>query len=319
MKKELQKEVLIQGVTASLWNPVMIGSNSGGASWPGKDPDKHILIGTYAVDYDYVSTMNMKLVSGRDFSRDFTSDMARDTTGNFLINEEVVKLMDIGDPVGKNFRFMGLNGTIVGVMKNFHFKGANQPIEPVAFALADPSYLRMILIRLTPGNIPGSLKAVEKIWKDVIPEYPLEYTFIDQDYEHLFRSELRLTRLLKYFTVLALFIACIGLFGLASYSAERRTNEVGIRKVMGAGNFSIIFSVSKEFLILIIISIAIAFPAGWIIMKKLLAQFPYRIDLDLMIFLLIAAASVTIAMLTVSFHAFRATGINPAEALKIEK
>jgi putative ABC transport system permease protein len=119
--------------------------------------------------------------------------------------------------------------------------------------------------------------------------------------------------------VLALFIACIGLFGLSSYSAERRTNEVGIRKVMGAGNFSIIYSVSKEFLILIIISIVIAFPAGWFIMKKLLAQFPYKIDLDFMIFLFIAAASVAIAMLTVSFQAFRAAGINPAEALKIEK
>lgn len=319
LKKELQKEVLIQGVTASLWNPVMIGSNSGGASWPGKDPDKHVLIGTNGIDYDYISTMKMELVSGRDFSRDFPSDMAHDTTGNFLINEEVVKLMDIGDPVGKNFRFMGLNGTIVGVMKNFHFKGADQPIEPVAFALADTSFLRMILIRLTPGNIPGSLKVVERVWKDVIPEYPLEYTFIDQDYDNLFTSEMRLSKLLKYFTVLALFIACIGLFGLASYSAERRTNEVGIRKVMGAGSFSIIFSVSKEFLILIIISIAIAFPAGWIIMKKLLAQFPYKIDLDFMIFLLIAAASVAIAMLTVSFQAFRAAGINPAEALKIEK
>lgn len=319
LKKELQKEVLIQGVTASLWNPVMIGSNSGGASWPGKDPDKHVLIGTNGIDYDYISTMNMELVSGRDFSRDFPSDMAHDTTGNFLINEEVVTLMGIGDPVGKNFRFMGLNGTIVGVMKNFHFKGADQPIEPVAFALADTSFLRMILIRLTPGNIPGSLKAVEKVWKDVIPEYPLEYTFIDQDYDNLFTSEQRLSKLLKYFTVLALFIACIGLFGLASYSAERRTNEVGIRKVMGAGNFSIIYSVSKEFLILIIISIAIAFPAGWIIMKKLLAQFPYRINLDPVIFLLIAAAAVAIAMLTVSFQAFRAAGINPAEALKIEK
>jgi hypothetical protein len=319
LKKELQKEVLVQGVTASLWNPVMIGSNSGGASWPGKDPDKHVLIGTFGVDYDYISTMKMELVSGRDFSRDFPSDMVHDTTGNFLVNEEVVKLMDIGDPVGKNFRFMGLNGTIVGVMKNFHFKGADQPIEPVAFALADTSFLRMILIRLTPGNITGSLKAVEKVWKNVIPEYPLEYTFIDQDYENLFKSEIRLSSLLKYFTVLALLIACIGLFGLASYSAERRTNEVGIRKVMGAGNFSIMYSVSKEFLVLIIISIAIAFPAGWIIMKKLLAQFPYKIDLDFMIFLFIAAASVAIAMLTVSFQAFRAAGINPAEALKIEK
>jgi putative ABC transport system permease protein len=319
LKKELQKDILIQGVTASLWNPVNIGSNSGGARWPGKDPEKHVLIGTFATDYDYVSTLKMELVSGRDFSRDFTSDMARDTSGNFLVNEEVVKIMDIGDPVGKSFSFMGLNGTIVGVMKNFHFKGADQPIEPVAFALTDTSHLRMILIRLTPGNIPGSLKAVEKVWKNVIPEYPLDYTFIDQDYDNLFRSEIRLSKLLKYFTGLALFIACIGLFGLASYSAERRTNEVGIRKVMGAGNFSIIYSVSKEFVILIIISIAIAFPVGWIIMKKLLAQFPYRIDLDVMIFVIIAAAAISIAMLTVSFQAIRASGINPAEALKIEK
>ncbi len=319
LKKELQKEVLIQGVTGSLWNPVMIGSNSGGASWPGKDPDQHVLIGTNGIDYDYLSTMKMDLVSGRDFSRDFPSDIARDTTGNFLVNEEVVKIMNIGDPVGKSFRFMGLNGTIVGVMKNFHFKGADQPIEPLAFALADTSFLRMIIIRLTPGNIPGSLKAIEKVWGDVLPEYPLEYTFVEQDYDDLFRSESRLSMLLKYFTVLALFIACIGLFGLASYTAERRTNEIGIRKVMGAGNLSIIYSVSKEFLILIVISLTIAFPAGWLIMKKLLAQFPFRIDLDFMIFLLIAAASVAIAMLTVSFQAFRAAGVNPAEALKIEK
>jgi len=318
LKKELQKEVLIQGVTASLWNPVMIGSNSGGASWPGKDPDKHVLIGTNAVDYDYISTMKMQLGSGRDFSRDFTSDIAHDTTGNFLVNEEVVRLMDIGDPVGKSFRFMGLNGTIVGVMKNFHFKGADQPIEPVAFALTDTSYLRLILIRLTPGNIQGSLKAVEKVWKDVIPEYPLEYTFIDQDYDNLFRSEIRLSKLLKYFTVLAVFIACIGLFGLASYSAEKRTNEIGIRKVMGAGTLSIIFSMAKEFLVLVMISIVIAFPAGWLIMNKLLGQFPYRIDLEIWIFALIALASLGLALLTVSFHAYKASGKNPSEALKLE-
>ena len=182
--------------------------------------------------------MKMELKSGRDFSRDFPSDIGRDTTGNFLVNEEVVKIMGIGDPVGKNFRFMGLKGTIVGVMKNFHFKGADQPIEPMAFALADTSYLNDILIRLTPENIPASLKSVEKIWKEVIPEYPFQYTFIDQDYESLFRAQMRLAGLLKYFTFLAVIIACLGLYGLSSYSAERRTNEIGIRKVMGAGSFN---------------------------------------------------------------------------------
>jgi len=318
LKRELQKETLIQGVTAALHNPVMIGSNSGGASWDGKDPEKTVLIGTNGVDYDYFQTMKMELISGRDFSKDFPSDLARDTTGNFLVNEEVVKIMNIGDPVGKNFRFMGLSGIIVGVMKNFHFSGADQPIEPMAFALADTSYLNVILIRLTPGKIPESLKSVEKVWKEVIPEYPLAYSFIDQDYNSLYRSQIRLTELLKYFTFLAVIIACLGLYGLSSYSAERRTNEIGIRKVMGAGSAIVMYTLSREFLILVLISIVIAVPLGWIIVDNLLKQFAYRIELSMVVFAGIALGAILIAMLTVSFQAYKATGINPAEALKVE-
>jgi len=317
-KKELEKETLIQGVTASLHNPVMIGSNSGGASWEGKDPEKNVLIGTNAIDYDYLKTMKMELISGRDFSRDFPSDIARDTSGNFLVNEEVVKIMGIGDPVGKSFRFMGLNGRIVGVMKNFHFKGADQPIEPVAFALADTSYLRMILIRLTPGNVSASIKSIEKTWKEILPEYPLQYSFIDQDYENLFRSEMRLSGILKYFTVLAVIIACLGLYGLASFSAERRTNEVGIRKVMGAGSMIIIYTLTREFLVFVLAAIIISVPLGWLIVDKLLRQFAYRIDINPFVFAGISAGAILIAILTVSFQAYKASGTNPAEALKIE-
>jgi len=320
LKRELQKETLIQGVTASRWSPVMMGSNSGGARWEGKDPDKNVLIGTNTIDYDYINTMQMELVSGRDFSRDYSSDMVKDTTGNFLVNEEVVKIMGVGDPVGLSFRFMGLNGMIVGVMKNFHFKGADQVIEPIAFALTDTSSfnLNQILIRLTPGNIPASLKSVEKIWKEVIPEYPLDYSFIDQDYENLFRSQMRLTELLKYFTILALIIACLGLYGLASYSAQRRTNEVGIRKVMGADLVTIMYTLSKEFLVLVLISIVIAVPVGWIIVANLLKQFAYRIEMNAIVFIVIAIGAILVAMLTVSFQAYRAALTNPAEALKVE-
>lgn len=318
LKKDLENESLIQGVTASNWNPVMIGSNSGGASWDGKDPEKHVLIGTNTVDYDYLKTMGMKLKSGRDFSRDFPSDLAADTTGNFLINEEVVKLMDIGDPVGKNFSFMGIRGTIVGVLENFHFKGADQSIEPIAFALTGPSNLNVILIRLTQGKVSESLKSVEKVWKQVVPEYPLDYSFISQDYDNLFRSVTRVTNLLKYFTVLAILIACLGLYGLASYTAERRTNEVGIRKVMGASSLSVIYTLSKEFMILVLISILIAVPAGWIIAGKLLGQFAYHIGLNPLIFLLIATVAIFIALLTVSFQAYRASTTNPADAIKVE-
>ncbi len=318
LKKEMEKETLIQGVTASMWNPTSMGSNSGGASWDGKDPAKQVLIGTNGVDYDYLKTMNMQLKSGRDFSKDFPSDMARDTTGNFLVNEEVVKLMGIGDPVGKNFRFMGLHGTIIGVLKNFHFKGADQAIEPMAFALGDPRFLRVILVRLTPGKIPESLKAVESTWKNIVPDYPLDYTFIDQDYDRLFRAQIRLSALLKYFTILAIIIACLGLYGLSSYSAERRTNEVGIRKVMGAGSLTVMYTMAKEFLLPVLLSIIIAIPLGWLIVANLLKQFAYRIDLSIWVFLGIAGGAILIALLTVGFQAYKSTGINPAAALKVE-
>ena len=318
LKNELLKETVIEGVTAARSNPVRIGSNSGGAWWEGKDPDKTVLIGTNAVDYDYLKTMKMELVSGRDFSREFVGDMAKDTIGNFLLNEEVIKAIGLADPVGKSFRFMGINGRIVGVLKNFHFKSADQPIEPIAFALTEPKYLSVILIRIHGGNTLESLKTVEKVWNEVIPEYPLDYSFVDQDYDNLFRAQIRLTTLLKYFTILALIIACLGLYGLSSYSAERRTNEVGIRKVMGAGSLTVMYTLSKEFLVLVLISIVIAIPVGWILVNNMLKQFAYRIDISYLVFAGIAVGAIIIAMLTVSFQAYKATGINPAEALKIE-
>ena len=188
----------------------------------------------------------------------------------------------------------------------------------MAFLLADTSHLNFILIRLTPGNIPASLKSVEKTWKQVIPEYPLEYSFIDQEYQDQFRTQIRLTELLKYFTILAVIIACLGLYGLSSYSAERRTNEIGIRKVMGAGSLTVMYTLSREFLLLVIISILIAIPAGWIIVWNFLKQFAYRINMNPLVFSGIAIIAVLIAMLTVSFQAYKATGINPAESLKVE-
>jgi ABC-type antimicrobial peptide transport system permease subunit len=318
LERELQKETLIQGVTASMSNPINMGSNSDGASWDGKEPGKEVLIGFNGIDYDYVKTLKMELISGRDFSKDFSTDMAKDTIGNFLVNEEVAKIMGIGNPVGKNFKFMGSRGTIVGLLKNFHFQGGGQKIQPMAFLMADTSHLNFILIRLTPGNIPASLKSVEKVWKQVIPEYPLEYSFIDQEYQNQFRTQIRLTELLKYFTILAVIIACLGLYGLSSYSAERRTNEIGIRKVMGAGSLTVMYTLSREFLLLVIISILIALPMGWIVVWNILKQFAYRINMNPLVFSGIAIFAVLIAMLTVSFQAYKATGINPAESLKVE-
>jgi ABC-type antimicrobial peptide transport system permease subunit len=318
LKNELVKEPLIKGVTAARSNPVRIGSNSGGATWEGKDPEKRVLIGTNAVDYDYLETMEMKLVSGRNFSREYVSDLAKDTVGNFLVNEEVVKIMGTEDAVGRTFGFMGINGRIVGVLKNFHFKGADQPIEPIAFALAEPRYLEFILIRLSGSDIPQALKTAENTWNKIIPEYPFDYSFVSEQYNDLFRSQIRLANLLKYFTILAVIIACLGLYGLSAYSAQKRTNEIGIRKVMGADTKTILYSMIREFVLLISISLLIAVPAGWLIVKSLLNQFASHIDIKAEIFVLISAGTIIIAILTVLWQAFKASRINPAVALKIE-
>jgi len=318
LKNELMEESVIEGVTASRSNPVRIGSNSGGAGWEGKDPEKHVLIGTNAVDYDYLETMKMKLASGRNFSREYLSDLVKDTTGNFLVNEEVVKIMGVDDAVGKSFNFMGLKGRIVGVMKNFNFKGADQPIEPIAFALTDPAFLNFILIRLAPGNAPAALETVKNVWSKIFPEYPFDYFFIDEDYGKLFRSQLRLTGLLKYFTILAVIIACLGLYGLSAYSTERRTNEIGIRKVMGAGTTTILYSMVKEFLLLVIIALIVALPLGWIVISNLLKQFASRIEISISVFAIIATGTLIIALTTVFFQAYKASLINPSLALKSE-
>jgi putative ABC transport system permease protein len=317
LKKELLKEPLILGVSASRQNPAMIGSNGGGASWKGKDPKQEVLIGQNIIDYDYLSTMKISLVSGRDFSRDHPADMG-DTLGNFLVNEEVVKLMGSGDVVGKSFRFMGQSGIIVGVMKNFHYSGAQEPIEPMAFAVSDSKSFSNILVRLAPGDLPATLKTVEKTWKSVVPDYPLEYSFIDQDYENLYRTEMRMGLLLKYFTIVAVIIACLGLYGLSTYAASRRTREIGVRKVMGAGILSVIYALSKEFMLLVVIAIAIAFPIGWYVIGKMLKEFAYRIDMSMLVFIAIGMGAIVVALLTVSFQAYRASSVNPAVALKTE-
>jgi len=317
LKKELLKESQILGVTASSHNPTMIGSNGSGASWKGKDPKKEVLIGQNIIDYDYLSTMKIRLVAGRDFSRDYPGDMG-DTLGNFLVNEEVVKLMGGGDVIGKSFRFMGQQGTIVGVMKNFHFFGAQDPIAPMAFAVSDSKAFSNTLIRLAPGNLPASIAMVEKIWKKLIPEYPLEYSFIDKDYESLYRSEMRMGLLLKYFTIVAIIIASLGLYGLSAYAASRRTREIGVRKVMGAGVISLIYSLSREFLLLVIISITLAFPLGWYAVDKMLHEFAYRININWLVFGAIGLGALGVAMATVSFQAYKAAVVNPADTLKTE-
>ncbi len=312
-KQELLKDSRILGVTAGLHRPTMIGSNSSGVNWEGKDPQQQVLIGQTGVDYDFIETMKIELLEGRSFSRQFGSD----TSEAFLVNEEVVKLMGVPSAVGKSFSFAGREGRIIGVMKNFHFKPVRDVIEPLAIVLA-PNRCFFMLIRLSPGDVAKTMGFIENTWKHIIPNYPFDAQFLDDEYNDLYQTEARITTLLKAFAIFAVFIACLGLYGLASFMAEQRTKEVGIRKVLGASISDIVFLLTREFAKWVLLANLIAWPAAYFIMERWLQSFAYRNGMNWLIFIFSAGLALMIAMVTVGYQAVSVGHVHPARSLKYE-
>jgi len=313
LKQELRKTPGVLGVSGSAHLPTNIGSNSGGASWEGKDPDQQVLIGISAVDFDYVETLDIEMAEGRSFSRDHPSDNGK----AFLVNEEVVKLMGKESAVGERFQFLGVNGTIIGIMKNYHFQSVHSKIEPLAVIVAE-SRIEYLLIRLAPGDIPGALKSVEAAWMRVAPDFPLDAHFLDEQFDRMYRAEARMGGLLKSFAGLAILIASLGLFGLASFTAEQRTREIGIRRVLGAGISTITGLLCREFILLVLLANILAWPVGYFVMRGWLQGYPYRTDLRLELFAGALAIALLTALVSVGFHAVRAASANPARSLKYE-
>jgi putative ABC transport system permease protein len=318
LKEEFSKHPQVKSVSATLHSPTHIGSNSGGADWDGKDPEMRVLIGYSAIDYDYIETMGIEIVAGRSFSRDYPSDRITDSTAAFLVNEEVVRIMGTDDPVGQRFDFAGRKGTIVGVMKNFHYHSARNKIEPLAIHCRKGEELSALVVKMGPGDITKSMDELEKTWHEILPIYPFDYIFLDQDYDRMYRTEARMGDIIKYFTILGIIIACLGLFGLASFTAERKTQEIGVRKVVGASVSAIISLLSREFTYLVVFSCIIAVPVAYFVMKMFLNEFAFHTNLNWWIFALACLAALIIANLTVSFQAARAALTNPAEALRYE-
>jgi putative ABC transport system permease protein len=314
-KDELLKTPRILGVTATHQPPTSISSNSWGADWDGKDPERRVLIGLGFVDFDYPENMKIDMAAGRTFSKAFSTDLGR----AFLVNEQVPKLMglDAASAVGKRFEFMGINGTIVGVMKNFHYQSVRNSIEPLAVAVV-PANLRFAVVRLKAGEIPASLDSVKSTWRKVYPQYPFEYRFFDEDFGRMYQSDARMGSILKVFAGMAVIIACLGLFGLASYTAEQRTKEIGVRKVLGASTPGIVLLLSKEFAKWVVTANFLAWPLAYLIMRKWLQGFAFRTGLPWWLFVLAGAGALAVALITVSYQAIRAALANPANALKYE-
>jgi predicted permease len=321
IKDAFLRDPQVLGVSSASHQPHQIGSNSGGGDWDGRDPDLSVLIGTNIVDYDFIETMKIGLKDGRSFSREFPGDMAsqEDTSANFMINEVLEEIMEKENAVGERFSMWGMEGRIIGVMKDFNYHSVRTKIEPLMFFLAPIDWLSWMVVRVAPGDLTRTMDNLEDTWNEIMPGYPFDYNFVDDSIDRMYRTEERLGDLLKYFTILAIIIACLGLFGLASFTAEQRTQEIGVRKVMGARVRTVMLLLSKEFSLLVIISCLIAIPTSFLVMKKVFLQnFEYRTDMAWWIFLAASLAALLIAVLTVSYQAARAALTNPADALRYE-
>jgi putative ABC transport system permease protein len=323
LRERILRDPRIQGVTAINQPPTSFGSSSWGATWDGKDPNQRYLISMAAVDFDFPETMKIEMAAGRSFDQKYSTDRG----GAFLVNESVPKLMglDAAAAVGKHFNFMNIRGTIVGVMKNFHFRSVRESVQPLAIFLppapqsSNPWFnLSFAIVRLKAGDIHGSLDSVLESWQTVNPGYPFDYRFFDQDFDQMYRADERMGSVLKVFAALAIIIACLGLFGLAAFTAEQRTKEIGVRKVLGASVPGIVVLLSKEFAKWVLAANVLAWPLAYLTMHNWLQGFAYKSGIAWWLFALAGMGALAVALLTVSFQAIRASHTNPVNALKYE-
>lgn len=312
-KDEAGKLPGMLNITKMRETPTVIAHHFGDLNWPGKDPNLVTSIADAVVGYDFVKTMNLQLAEGHDF----TQGVATDSTG-FLVNEMAVQKMGLKDPVGQTITWGERKGAIIGVLKDFHFSSMHQAIEPLIIRLNERQPWGTILVRIKAGNTQQTLAGLEKLCHSLNPKFPFTYQFADLEYDKLYKSEQVISKLSNYFAFLAIFISCLGLFGLAAFTAEQRTKEIGVRKVLGASVPDIILLLSVNFLKPVAIAILVAFPISRYLMNRWLQDFAYKVDIEWWIFVLTGLLTIGIALLTVSFQSIKAAFTNPVKSLRSE-
>ena len=268
-------------------------------------------------DYDYLETYKIRLLAGRDFSRDFETDKE----GAFILNEAAVKSLGWNSPedaIGKTWNLGNRRkGNVIGVTKDYHFNSLHQKISPLVIHL-DPNYFVYLSLRFTTGSVSETLSFIKETWKELVPDEPFSYFFLNEDFDRQYRAEEQVHVIVSLFTIMGMVIACLGLFGLTSFSVEQRKKEIGIRKVLGSANHKIVYLLVKDFLILVLIASVVALPVGWLSMNKWLQNYAYRTNMSIWIFLLSGFAALAIALLTVSFQTIKAALSNPVDSLRYE-
>ncbi|PHS52356.1 MAG: hypothetical protein COB01_07485 [Lutibacter sp.] len=276
------------------------------------DADNATLFTGMTGSLDFVKTYGLKLIMGRELIHNYPDNI------EYLINETAMKSMKMENPIGERLSFWGNYGTIVGVVRDFHFSTLKDPIIPMIIRSEGYPYFDVSFVKLNPNKVKQTLADLEILHNNLNPEFPFEYRFIDQEYDNLYKSESVFYKLSKYFSILAILISCLGLFGLVIFTAKQKTKEIGIRKVLGASVFTIISLITRDFLKLIILGVLIGTPISWYFMDKWLTNYEYRIDMPWLVFGLTAALIIGIALFTVSYESIKAAIVNPVKSLRNE-
>jgi len=318
LKNELFKNPDILGVTRTEPLDANVITNTDSVYWEGKTEAEGHDFRIFRADHDFVSTYDIAMDEGRFYSREFVAD----GTDSLVINKAAAGVMDLKFPVGKQIQLWDTKAKVIGVLKDFHFGSFHTFIEPLIVIIPSGKlrnlYLRLLSVRFRPGTLLSSTTYIKDTWKTLIPEVPLDYYFLDDALDAQYKAEQRMGAFFKYFTVFAIFIACLGLYGLVSFSVEQKIKEIGIRKVLGATVSSVTVMLSKEFLKWVVLANLIAWPVSWFAMNTWLRNFAYRTSVEWWVFILAGALAFGIALVTISFRTVRASTSNPANALRYE-
>lgn len=314
VRNELKNSGAIEEMAASNSPLTQVWNTNGGFDWEGKDPNLAVDFPNNRISLEFGKAVQWKIREGRDFSKEFATDSSA-----FIINESAAKFLGFKDPIGKILKWNGEPFTIIGVINDVMQESPFYPVRPTLYHLSDYEYLHHLVLKLnTQGNAHASLGKIEQILKKYTPSVPFAYKFVDEEFGNKFQAEERIGKLASYFAVLAIFISCLGLFGMASFVAEQRTKEIGIRKVLGASVVNLWRLLSKEFVLLVIASCIIAAPIAWHYLHQWLANYDYRIKIRWPVFVMAAGVALVITILTVSFQAVKAAVANPVKSLRSE-
>lgn len=317
LANELRKESYVQHVALSSSSPTRPHSKF---SRTLENREEVLSMGVYAIDSYFLNTLEIELVSGRGFSDTFLDASQRSRVGGALINESAMRALRWDDPLGQQIplRPNGHEYAVVGIVKDFHFGSMHEEIGPILFVPISDFWVSYVSIKLNAGDLPTILTQLGNTWNAINPNIPFDYFFLDTAFDQLYKAEYRFATIFNVFTITAILIACLGLFGLAAFTAEQRTKEIGVRKVLGATVANIAALISKDFIKLVLLANLIAWPVAWFTMNKWLQNFAYRIDVGWSLFLLAGGLALVIALLTVSIQAIKAALANPVESLRYE-